>query len=327
MEDSKPGLAVMQTPNIISLKKEFMILQQNDKSENKLVIELNDGLLNLTLKKADGLFSSYKKSYTLEEIKKISNIFSFHQDLSDVYEYLTGMLEEKTLLLKFEENSKKMYLSFFFEIPGTKKKEEVKLFLDKCQLNMDEENILIKKELINIKKEIKILKEENNNLKSKLENKIQNNNKDIKDNLEEIINILIEEKLKEKNISGNSNDGKDNNGKLENEIQNINELISILNKDHQEHFKNIKEQISEANKKIYEIQSKDLLNLKTSLTDEIQTLNTFVNEIHNMAQDENIKLYKRINEINSKITLYENKLSDIKKSQQDEIQSLQTIFN
>ena len=57
MEDSKPGPAVMQTPNIISLKKEFMILQQNDKSENKLVIELNDGLLNLTLKKADGLSS------------------------------------------------------------------------------------------------------------------------------------------------------------------------------------------------------------------------------------------------------------------------------
>ena len=331
MEDSNPGPAITPTPNLINLKEEFMILQQNDKSENNLVIELNNNILTLSLKEADELSSTYKKSYTLEEIKKISNIFSFHQELSEIYQYLTGMLEEKTLLLKLEENSKKKYLSFFFEIPGTKKKEEVKLFLEKSQLNMEEENNLIKKELINIKKEIKMLKEENHNLKAKLENKVDtNNNKDINNNLEEIINILIEEKLKEKNLSTNLNNNKennDNNKKLENEILNINKLISIFDKDHQEQFKNIKAQISELNKKIYELQSNDLNNLKTSLTEEIQSLNTFVNEIHNMAQDENQKYYKKINEISCKITLYENQISDIKISQQNEIQSLQTIFN
>ena len=128
MEDSKPGPAVMQTPNLISLKKEFIILQQNDKSENNLVIELNNDILILTLKEPDGLYSSYKKSYTLEEIKKISNIFSFHQDLSDVFEYLTGMLEEKTLLLKFEENSKKIYLSFFLKYQELKGKKKLNYF-------------------------------------------------------------------------------------------------------------------------------------------------------------------------------------------------------
>lgn len=242
------------------------------------------------------------------------------------------MLEEKTLLLKFEENSKNKYLSFFFDIPGTKKKEEVKLFLEKCQLNMDEENNLIKKELINIKKEIKMLKEENNYYKSKLENKVDTNNKKDNnlENLEEIISILIEEKLKEKNKNISSNDNKENsvnNKILENEIQNLNELLNILDKDHQEQFKKIKEQISEVNKKIYELQSNDLLNLKTSLTEEIKSLNTFVNEMHNMVQDENIKLYKRINEVSNKISLYENEFSDLKKLQQNEIQNLQTIIN
>ena len=114
MEDSNPGPAIMPTPNLISLKEEFIIFQENDKSENNLVIELNNNVLILSLKESNGLSSSYTKSYTLEEIKKISNIFTFHQELSDVYEYLTGMLEEKSLLLKLDENSKKKYLSFFF---------------------------------------------------------------------------------------------------------------------------------------------------------------------------------------------------------------------
>ena len=325
MEDSKPGPIIM---NIQNLKKNFVIPLKNSKSEYNVNIELNNNILSLSIREIEALTASYKKSYTLEDIKKISKVFSFHQDLSDIYEYLTGMLESKIMILNYEENSKNMYFSFYFEIPGTKKKEEIKLFLEKLVLNQDK-NEFIEKELIILKNEINLLKKENINLKNKIEND------DIKINLEEIINILIEEKLKEKETKENETKNKDKNSnidenkniKKENDLKSVNKLLNSLDQEHNEQFRMIKSQINDIYKKIYEMKNIDLINLANKLTDEIKSLKTNANKINNMIHEENQKLNQKINELYQNMNIYDNKIIEIKKNATDDIKTLQTIIN
>ena len=314
MEDSNPGPSIFtNSPNLINIKKEFDISvldNCNKNSNHKITIEINNNELIISVKKAEDIFISHKKNYNLEEIKKISNVFSFHQDLSDVYEYLTEMLEMKTLHLNYEQNYVNMYLSFYFEIPGTKRKEEIKLYLEKCALNNMEENELIKKEIFNLKNEIKKLKEENASLKKKFD---ENNNLEI----EEIINILIEEKLQRYNLQNQGNN-QNNDGKLlknENEIKNLNELFSIKDKDNNEQFDNINNKINEANKLLNEIK-----NNNNTMKEEIESLKAIVNNINSMSEEENQSLYKKIN-------LLEIKIEGNKEHQQEDLKSLQTIIN
>ena len=277
----------MPIPDLVDCNIEFVIPLSNNNSKYILNIELKNNKLNLYLKNIEEIVFSHKKSYSLEEIKQISNIFSFHKDLKDIYEYLVEMLNNKLLLLNLDNNSNNMYLSYTFEIPGTKKKEEVKLFFEKYISDINEENELIKKELIKLKKEVNELKEENQNLKNIIENKNTNTNantntnnadNDIKDNLEEIINILIEEKLK-----------------------------------------NITNQINEI--------KNDVSNIKISTREEINNITSIIDNINNIDQEENQKFYKRLNEVNAKVLTNENEIENIKRIQQENMASFQTIIN
>ena len=331
MEDSKPGPCIVTTGvNLPNIKKEFDISLSNSDNNNskyKIIIEINNNLLLISLKKSDDITISYKKIYNLNEIKEISNVFSFHQDLSDVFEYLTGMLEIKTLHLKYDENIKNMYLLFYFEIPGTKKKEEIKLYFEKNILSQEEENEIIKKEIIYLRNEIKALKDENNALKKIIENKEKNNgnnniskDNDIGNNLEEIINILIEEKLQNynlinKNKNNDNNNVNNNNLNNENEIKNLNELISIKYEDNKEQFNDINNKIKNINFVIDEIKNNNKL-----IQEEIESMKTIVNNIHIMSQEENQSFCEKLN-------LLELKISDNETVQQQEIKNLQTIIN
>ena len=135
------------------------------------------------------------------------------------------MLENKQLILKYDEMLNVPYLSFFFEIPHAKKTEEVKLVLelDKKVLNQKEGNDFILKEINELKKEVKELKEENKNLKIIIEKNKENSNDAIKENLEAIINVLIDEKLKEKNDNKNN----ENRSNISNNT-NINKMYSYF---------------------------------------------------------------------------------------------------
>jgi hypothetical protein len=343
MEDDNAGPCVINnTPNLIDIKKEYDISVSNNNNINsnyRIIIEINNNELIISLKKPEDIFISHKKKYNLEEIKKISNVFSFHQDLSDVFEYLTGMLEMKTLHLNYGQNNENMYLSFYFEVPGTKRKEEIKLYLEKSALNNEEEKELIIKEIIYLKNEIKKLKEENdllkksNNIKDNdignnleeiinilIEEKLQKNNplnKDNNKNIEEIINILIEEKLKNFNLP-NKDNNKNNDDKYlnsENEIKNLNELLSIQDKDNKEQFDRVNNKIKVANKLLNEIKNNNI-----SIKEDVESLKTIINNIHSMSQEENQNLYKKIN-------LLELKIEDNKQLQQEDLKSLQTIIN
>ena len=114
----------MPIPDLVDCNIEFVIPLSNNNSKYILNIELKNNKLNLYLKNIEEIVFSHKKSYSLEEIKQISNIFSFHKDLKDIYEYLVEMLNNKLLLLNLDNNSNNMYLSYTFEIPGTKKKKK-----------------------------------------------------------------------------------------------------------------------------------------------------------------------------------------------------------
>ena len=168
MEDNEAGPAAVKTPDFMTMKKVFDIfLSNNNKSEYILNIELDNDKILLFLKEKNDFLFKYVKNYTFEEIRKLSNIFGFYDNMGDIYNYLIEMLENKKLILKYDEMLNVPYLSFFFEIPLSKKTEEVKLILDldKKVLNQKEENDFILKEINELKKEVKELKEENKNLK------------------------------------------------------------------------------------------------------------------------------------------------------------------
>jgi hypothetical protein len=208
-------------------------------------------------------------------------------------------------------------LTFTFEKQKKKKNEEVKLFMEKKMINKEEENNLIIKEINELKKEVKELKEENKYLKQELEKKKENNNDIIKDNLEQIINVLIEEKLKEKEKEKNNNNNDKN---KENELKNINEFITILNNDHNEEIKKLQDKINEMNSKINNLINNDFNSLKTSLKEEVQNINNFINNINNITQEDILKVNNNIREIEKKLSLY-------KISHEEEIKSLQLILN
>ena len=200
--------------------------------------------------------------------------------------------------------------------------KKLNYFWKKKKLNQEEEKDLIITEINELKKEVRELKEENKNLKLLIgknkdnnnENKNEINNDPIKDNLEQIINVLIEEKLKEKDINKNIDVNK------ENELQNINELITILNNDHNEEIKKLKDKINNMNSEIYVLKNNDFIDLKIKTKEEIQNINTIIDNVNNITQED-------IQKINNKLSNIENRLSSYKKTQDEEIRTLQLILN
>ena len=312
-ENIEAGPCISTTPDNMISKRSFIIPLSNNKSEFSLDIELNGKILSLFLNQIKNQDFSFKKSYTLEELQKISKVFFLNENLSEVFVYLTDLLENKKISLYSDDNQNlnKLYLSFSFLIPNPKKEEIVKLYLDKFEMSKEEENKMIKNELFELKKEIKELKEENKNLKKKLENNELNNyNNNI--NLEEIIIALIDEKLNNKNNNNNANKNND-------ELQNINTIINMTNEDYNNKFKNIEEQIKNINAKIIKLESTDLSNLKISTNEELQSIKSIINTSNEDIQ----KLSNRMNSISK----YNEDLINENQKLKQEIANLNTIVN
>ena len=185
-------------PNIT--KREFTISLTNDESIKYLLeIEQNNKKLNLYLKLKEknlNLFS-YENSFTLDSLKNISKLFRLYDSISEVIYYLFEELENNKQVLKLDKNSN-MLLIFSYQIPGSKKAEEVILTLEKKNLKNVEINDLLVQEIYKMRKEIDELKEENSNLKLKLQEK----NGDLSPthlNIDEIINQKISKFEKEVN--------------------------------------------------------------------------------------------------------------------------------
>ena len=311
-ENKDAGPSIIGTPIFMISKKSFIIPLSNNKSEFSINIEFNGSNLSLFLNQIENPNLSFKKSYTLEELKKISKVFAFHEELSEVFGYLSEMLNNKEITLNSDDNQNlnNLYLSFSFELPYPKKKEVVKLYLDKFEMSTEEEAKMIKKELFQLKKEIKELKEENKNLKKQLENNTQNNNNSNNNiNFEEIINALIDEKFKNINNNNKNNEA---------EIQNINTIINMTNDEYNNKFKNIKDNINNINSKLFKIENDDLINLKKSTTDELESLKSIINTNNEDIQ----QLSNRMN--SSKIV---DQLIDDDKRQNQEIANLNTVVN
>ena len=194
-------------------KREFVIPLSSDESIKYLLeIEINEKNLNLSLKLKDediNLFN-YKKSFTLESLRKISKLFRLYDCIEEVIYYLFEELENNKQVLKADKNSN-MLLIFLYQIPGAKKAEEIILCLEMENFKNEEINNLLIKEAIKMKNEIKELKEENNKLKLEL-NKI---NKIC--NIEEVIESKMKKYKEEIKIQFKE---------YESEINNLKEIIN-----------------------------------------------------------------------------------------------------
>ena len=169
-------------------KREFIIsLSSDEKIKYLLEIEIEKNNLNFCLKSKDqdinNIFT-YKNSFTLDSLRKISKLFRLYDCIEEVIYYLFEELENNKQILKVDKNLN-MLLIFIYQIPGAKNKEEIILCLEKENLKNEEINILLINEIIKMKNEIKELKEENIQLKQKL------NKEDKIANIEEIIESKI----------------------------------------------------------------------------------------------------------------------------------------
>lgn len=323
--DAGPSI-IINTPDLIISKKNFIIPLSNNKSEFSLNLEFNKDILSLFLYPIERQYLSFKKNYTLEDLKTISRVFNYHQNISEVFGYFSEMLENKEMTLNTDDtqNLNNLYLSFSFEIPFPKKMEVIKLYLDKFEMSKEEENKIIRKELFELKKELNELKDENKNLKKLLENNNKNTNNNV--NFEEIINALIDEKLK--NINNNTNQNN------EGELLNINTIINMTNDENNNKFSNIEKSIGEIKSQLFKLENTKLNNCQNeieSLKSIINTNNEDIQQLSNRINSNTISHYEDLIKDNKKLSqetsnLYTivNQLNDMN---QEEIQSLKLLVN
>ena len=214
MEAPKPVAMITNDGNEeISLKmvdiKNFDITLNNitfifefGKSENKENIifklyENNEGLRDIY----------YLLHLNFNEFNKLNAIFSFYQNIDEIYNFLLNLINDKKYSISLKNNL--IILIFKFPMPGGKiidinlelkenkiKKEDL---LEKLYLTVNEllkENKLIKEEQKLIKDELKNKNNELENIKNEMKN-VKNENEEIKNKLKNIEVLLSKINIEE----------------------------------------------------------------------------------------------------------------------------------
>ena len=100
--DAGPSI-IINTPDLMISKKNFIIPLSNNKSEFSLNIEINNDILSLFLYQIEKQNLSFKKIYSLQDLKNISRVFNYHQNISEVFGYFSEMLENKEMTLNTDD--------------------------------------------------------------------------------------------------------------------------------------------------------------------------------------------------------------------------------
>ena len=238
----------LSPPSVVQKVKEYKLDSEDKIFKIKLSLSSNIIIEIHELNKIQGSF--YIKAFSLDELVKISRVFTICQNINDAYEILEDIFEAKKYSIKLkEDNSITLNINVF--LPGGRT-QSAELSLNKKEINknvlieelvkkvntLEEENKKLKEEISEIKEwknKIEKLFKEEIEKKEKIEkfgidSKIIDNNND----LNFLVNRLInnDQILKQKKINFNllyraTRDG-DNSNDFHSRVDNKNSTLTII---------------------------------------------------------------------------------------------------
>ena len=167
--------------------KEYSISKDNIKYNIK--ISLTKGKININC-------IHYENKFNLDELIKISKLFSICKSIEEVYEFIINLFNKKKISIKEIIPNKilKIYLKIYNNIKSTEEKVEIVLYYNKFNKH------IIINEMYNkynvLQKELNKVQEENNIMKEKIKSMIEEINLIKKENseLKKDLNILKSKK-------------------------------------------------------------------------------------------------------------------------------------
>ena len=166
-------------PSIPTRKNYFQISLGKDNANVSISCCNNSLKFILAHKNKNGICLKFEKSFTFEELNKISKWFKIFDSLEEVYEDIIKLMENKQVNINLEENIAKLVFNINME-----KIKEFDIVLEKKELTKDElinnlinENKELKIKVNNLEKRINSLEERFNAFekKSQTEKKSENN--------------------------------------------------------------------------------------------------------------------------------------------------------
>ena len=247
MEDTKPLL--MQKPKcdsnlILNQIKEYKLIN-NDKEYliqlGKTSIHENIGFKIKEISSDQKII--YDKYLSLEELQKISKSFRVFDNIDEALTIIEDIFQENNASIKSENDN--LYINLQINKVG-KGKEIVEIKLEKRAFSFKEMNEKLENDIKNLKIEIEDIKNNNKSLKEKIKN-LEDDNSNEKNE----INYLKKEiELLKKELEILTTNGKQIKNKIsEIDNKNLNEIEKIKsdNKSLKEEIKNLKDKIENNN--------------------------------------------------------------------------------
>ncbi len=119
--------------SIASKKKDFSISLEKDKANLSICCSKDSIIFNLNNKNENNECVEFEKSFTFEELNKISKWFKIFDSLEEVYEDIIKLMENKQININLEENIAKLAFNINME-----KIKEFDIVLEKKELAKDE---------------------------------------------------------------------------------------------------------------------------------------------------------------------------------------------
>ena len=259
----------MQSTNKYNIKKYILSLSKTD--NNSVIFEAKMD--------ADLITCYYELEYEFNNFPKLSELFSKYNNLDEVYQLLNDSFNKNEANISTKSNC--IELSFLLDV-STNKQNEIKLYLDKKEINT---SITFNK----LNKKIDDIKAKQKSLEDKIEEIIKDINliKDKQNNIEKEINLM--KSIQSENTKTSKN-LEDSYKKINNFTNKIFEKFEKIEKESST-YSEIEKKIEEINKRNDE--NKNIINNQKNILDE---LNNKISNCKNSLEEKS----KNINEIKEK---------------------------
>eukprot|EP00833_Pecoramyces_ruminatium_P015254 jgi/Orpsp1_1/1189286/evm.model.d7180000070877.1 len=172
---------IKEKNTILEYSNENYILKMNPKDSKE---NSNDNSISFMVQKESKIEKFFfKKILNYEDFKKLGKFFKIYDNIEEIFDYFSDLIENKKIVIKEIDNEKSLTLSMNSKFPGFKNPFSVDIELSKMYWK-DEELIdslykkinEFEKENQDMKEKIRVLKNENSIIKNNINDQIRNKN-------------------------------------------------------------------------------------------------------------------------------------------------------